>query len=54
MCSTQPNPAPAADVLLAALADARHRKEQAAQDMRLSWIARQCPAPARVPARRPG
>ena len=35
MCSTQPNPAPAADVLLAALADARHRKEQAAQDVRL-------------------
>jgi hypothetical protein len=35
MCSAHPDPAPAADVLLAALADARHRKEQAAQDMRL-------------------
>ena len=35
MCSTHPNAAPAADVLLAALADARQRKEQAAQEMRL-------------------
>ena len=35
MCSAHPNPGPAADVLLAALADARQRKEQAAQDMRL-------------------
>jgi hypothetical protein len=35
MCSTHPNSALAADVLLAALADARQRKEQAAQDMRL-------------------
>ena len=35
MCSTHPNPAPAADVLLAALADACQRKEQAAQDVRL-------------------
>jgi hypothetical protein len=35
MCATHPNPGPAADVLLAALADARQRKEQAAQDMRL-------------------
>ena len=35
MCPAHPNPAPAADVLLAALADARQRKEQAAQDMRL-------------------
>jgi hypothetical protein len=35
MCSTHANPAPATDVLLAALADARRRKEQAAQDMRL-------------------
>ena len=35
MCSTHANLAPATDVLLAALADARRRKEQAAQDMRL-------------------
>ena len=35
MCSMHPNPAPAADVLLAALADARQRKQQAAQDIRL-------------------
>ena len=35
MCSAHPNPGPAADVLLTALADARQRKEQAAQDLRL-------------------
>ncbi len=35
MCPAHPNPAPAADVLLTALADARQRKQQAAQDMRL-------------------
>ena len=35
MCPAHPNPGPAADVLLAALADARQRKQQAAQDIRL-------------------
>ena len=35
MCSTNLNNALAADVLLSALADARARREQAAQDMRL-------------------
>jgi hypothetical protein len=35
MCPAHPNPGPAADVLLAALADARQRKHQAAQDIRL-------------------
>ena len=35
MCSANPSNALTADVLLSALADARARKEQAAQDMRL-------------------
>ena len=35
MCPAHPNPGPAADVLLVALADARQRKQQAAQDVRL-------------------
>ena len=35
MCPAHPNRGPAADVLLAALADARQRKHQAAQDIRL-------------------
>jgi hypothetical protein len=35
MCAKHPNAAQAADVLLAALADARERKEQAAREMRL-------------------
>ena len=55
MCPAHPNPGPAADVLLAALADARQRKEQAAQDMRLLLAyAREFAFPAPVPARRPG